>query len=283
MCKTILITGSTGMIGSHTVNALLDTGYKVIGLDRRECSIDKANYIHYKVELSDLLKMKEIIYNNKIDRVIHLAALAHTAGVKDLSYKAYYNANVICSKNIFNIANECGIPVLFISTVDVYGFTKGVVNAYSPLNPVTEYGKTKELAEKACEDICRQYTIFRFSPVYTHEVKRDIQKRYYFKYPNWAYIVGKGTEYEILNIENAVSEMVSWCNAEVKNDIRIIKDSERMNTAQYIKLEKENGRAKHTLHFPRWLVKFGYMVTRITGKNKYTYLLNKVVNPLRTE
>ena len=51
------------------------------------------------------------------------------------------------------------------------------------------------------------------------------------KYPNIAYRIGKGTEYEVLNVRNAVSAIVDWCREEPKNEIRIIKDAERMHTA----------------------------------------------------
>ena len=57
-----------------------------------------------------------------------------------------------------------------------------------------------------------------------------------------------------------------------------------MKTTDYIKAEKEEGRAKIVLHFPNWAVNIGYRVLKgITGENKYTYLLNKAVHPLRSE
>ena len=62
------------------------------------------------------------------------------------------------------------------------------------------------------------------------------------------------------------------------------KDEKRMNPIDCIREEKAEGRAKHVLYFPRWMVKVGFGAIKfITGKNKYTYLLNKAVNPLRTE
>jgi hypothetical protein len=119
--------------------------------------------------------------------------------------------------------------------------------------------------------------------VYTEDVKRDIQKRYYLKYPDWAYLIGKGSEYEVLSIENAVAAMVDWVATEPDGKIRVIKDEHRLETAASIEQERKEGRAKHVLHFPRWIVDYSYTVLMITGKHKYTYLLNKVVHPLKSE
>ena len=281
----VLITGAAGMIGSLTVAAIANKGHSVFGVDRVDSHQTSENYTHLVADLSDAESFSKIVEEHHIDRVIHLAALAHTDNQTDLSYERYYHVNVECAENVFSASAKLGVPVLFISTADVYGFEKEKVSARTQPKPVTVYGKTKYMAEQKCCEICAssKYTIFRFAPVYTDTVVRDIQKRYYLKYPNIAYLVGKGTEYEVLYIETAIERMLQWLSVEPQNDIHNVKNPERMNTAKKIQEEKLNGRAKHVLKLPRWLLLFGFYITRLTGKNKYTYLLNKVVNPLRTE
>lgn len=278
----ILVTGSRGMIGSCLVQALLKQGHEVIGVDRAEAAAAEAQYQYCRADLGDLNALTDIIDKQQVDRVIHLAALAHTGGENDLSWERYYHVNVTCAKNVFQAAGDR--PVLYISTVDVFGFfSGGVVTADTPLKPVSHYGRSKMLAEEECRKL-PHYTIFRLSPVYTPEIKRDIQKRYYLKYPSIAYRVGKGTEFEILNIDNAVRAMVEWCDQDTRNDVQIIKDPVRMNTADYIRAEKEAGRASFVLYLPRWLVNLGYTVLyKLLGENEKTYLLNKAVHPLRSE
>lgn len=276
----VLVTGSNGMIGSRLVDALLKEGITVIGIDRTDKK--KANYIHYCIELDDREAVQKIIDENHVDRIIHLAALAHTEGVLDLSWETYYHVNVECSRNVFESAGN--IPVLFISTVDVYGFYDGkeTVTADTPIHPVSKYGKSKAQAEEACSNLSH-YDIFRLSPVYTDEIKRDIQKRYYLKYPSIAYQIGKGSQFEILNISTAVSEMVNWCRIEPDNSIRIIKDPIPMWTPDYIRAEREAGRAKTVIKFPRWMVNCSYAVLKtVLGNNEKTYLLNKAVHPIRS-
>ncbi len=284
MPETILLTGATGMIGTQVAFGLVKAGKKVIGIDRRESPFHHECYKHIIANLESIDDLQEVFRTCVIDRVVHLAALAHTAGVKDLSYDAYFNANVICAENIFTLAEEKKIPVLFISTADVYGFVKKIATPETEPHPVTVYGKTKLIAEQKLKDCCSEYDIFRFAPVYTDEIKRDIQKRYYFRYPKWAYIIGKGLDYEFLYIDTAVDNIVNWCDKNPKNSIFNIKNEKTINTAECLKAERSQGRARHILHFPRWLVCFGFCVIYcLTGKNKYTFLLNKAVHPLKTE
>ena len=279
----ILVTGAKGMIGSQLVKGLLNAGYVVIGVDRVGEDKTEGNFIFVNVDLADKNRLGEVANHYKVDRIIHLAALAHRDGEADLSWERYKHINVDCAQNVFEVAGDR--PVLFISTVDVYGFYDGKkpVNGDTELHPISKYGKSKVLAELECKKL-KNYTIFRFSPVYTSTVTRDIQKRYYLKFPKISYRVGKGTAFEILNIDKAVSSMVIWCSEVTSNDIKIIKDDTMMWTPDYIKSEKAKGNAKIVIWFPYWLVKFGYVVLKaILGKNEKTYLLNKAVHPLRSE
>lgn len=285
--RNVLITGACGMIGSYVVRQLLKNGYNVIGVDRCEGKTIDDKYVHIRAELSDAEALAEVFNRYELDRVIHLAALAHTPKGVKLTRTDYYNANVACARNVFVAAARKKIPVLFISTADVYGFTSGAVDSKSVPKPVTDYAKTKVLAERELADICKafecEYDIFRFAPVYTDEIRKDIQKRYYLKYPNLAYIIGKGTGYEFLSIKAAAEKMTAWVDGTPTNSIHNIKNESLINTAECIEEEKSNGRAKYVLHFPKWLVNMGYhVILVITGKNKYTYLLGKAVKPIRT-
>lgn len=278
--KRILVTGASGMIGSATVDALLREGYEVIGIDRREYHSECPLYRHYVLDLGDAEGLIKLFDDHPVDRVIHLAALAHTAKGESFTPEEYTYFNVECACNVFRAAED--IPVLFISTVDVYGFTRDIVDGNSPVNPVSPYAISKVQAEEHCRKL-PHYTIFRFSPVYTETVKRDIQKRYYLKYPKVAYRIGKGSQYEILDIRNAVAEILQWCENEPVNETRVVKDPQLMNTVDYILEEKKAGRASVVLPVPRWMVKAGYSVLKaVLGERPVTYLLHKAVYPLRS-
>jgi len=278
----ILVTGSMGMIGKCLVKSLVDEGYEVIGLDKVGDSFKDGSYFYQVVDLDNKEALKKIINKYHVNRIIHLAALAHETRRDYSTWDNYKHINVECAKNVFQIAGD--IPVLFISTVDVFGFNNGKrVTTETKIHPVTFYGKSKAMAESECKKI-KYYDIFRFSPVYTDSIKRDIQKRYYLKYPLIAYQIGNGKEYEVLNVKKAVSEMTDWCKLKPSNSIKIIKDEKNMSTLECIKLEKMEDRAKIVLYFPDWMINVAYRIIKgITGENKFTYLLNKAVSPLRSD
>ena len=279
----ILVTGTAGMIGSHVVKGLIEKGHTVIGVDRRKSDVEYAGLTQVVLDLSSKDDVMRLFGDNKIDRAIHLAALAHTVGVKDTSWEAFKKVNVDCAENVFEACAKHRVPVLFISTVDAIGMVKGVITPDTELNPISNYGKSKAMAESRLKEICNEWNIYRFSPVYTKDVKRDIEKRYYLKYPNWAYKIGKGEKFEVLNITEAVAAMVDWVEKEVDNTIHVIKDPELLDVNDLIKAEKTEGRAKHVLLIPRWMVVCGYYVVRlIFGKSNKTYLVFKALWPFRT-
>lgn len=279
----ILVTGSAGMIGGYVVKGLIEKGHTVIGVDRVMPKEKVDGLSPVVLDLSSKDDVMRIFGENKIDRCIHLAALAHTKGVKDTSWAAFKKVNVDCAENLFEACAKHNVPVLFISTVDAIGMVKGVIKPDTELNPISNYGKSKALAEGRLKDICKVWTIYRFSPVYTPEVKRDIEKRYYLKYPNWAYKIGKGGQFEVLNVTGAVASMVDWVDKEVDNTIHVIKDPELLDINELIADEKAEGRAKHVLKFPRWLVVCGYYCIRLVfGKSNKTYLVFKALWPFRT-
>lgn len=279
----ILVTGSAGMIGSYVVKGLIEKGHTVIGVDRIAKDIKLEGLTQVILDLSSKEGLMQLFADKKIDRVIHLAALAHTAGMKNLTWETYRKINIECAENVFETCAKHDVPVLFISTVDAIGMVKGLITPDTELNPISNYGKSKAIAEGRLKEICSQWNIYRFSPVYTPDVKRDIEKRYYLKYPNWAYRIGKGEQFEVLNVTGAVAAMVSWVDKKVDNTIHVIKDPELLDINDLIKAEKDEGRAKHVIWIPRWMVLCGYYVIKLVfGKSNKTYLVFKALWPFRT-
>ena len=273
------------MIGGYVVKGLIEKGHKVIGLDLRVNPNHNDDHLEQVVlDLGSKEAINQLFDNKKIDRCIHLAALAHTKGVKDTSWEAFKRINVDCAVNLFEACAKHEVPVLFISTVDAIGMVKGVITPETELNPISNYGKSKAMAEGRLKEICTKWNIYRFSPVYTPDVKRDIEKRYYLKYPDWAYKIGRGGQFEVLNVTGAVAAMVEWVDKQVDNSIHVIKDPELLDVNDLIATEKAAGRAKHVVRIPRWMVVCGYYVIRLVfGKSNKTYLVFKALWPFRTK
>ena len=130
------ITGYTGSIGSHlTANT---KNYK---------------FVYFKKDITKKSFVDRWIKNNKLEIVVHLAAIVPIKVVNENQKKAH-DVNVLGTKNLVNaiLKNDNKISwVFFSSTSHVYSTTKNKIKESSPINPISYYGKTKYLAEKEIE------------------------------------------------------------------------------------------------------------------------------------
>lgn len=159
--KTIFITGGAGYIGSHAVKLFLEKGFKVIVFDnlsrgyRQPLTILKNKYSvgdNLKFIKGDLRNKNEIIRvfrNNKIDVVIHFAALCSVNESMEQP-ELYFENNIGGSMNLFESMRVSGVrDIIFSSTCAVYGETRYLpVDERHPTNPTNPYGESKLAVEK---------------------------------------------------------------------------------------------------------------------------------------
>jgi UDP-glucose 4-epimerase len=169
MVKNILITGGAGYIGSHTTEILIKNKKKVFIVDNlstgfRRLVNKKAKF--FKVDILNSKKIRKIINLNKIDSVIHLAAVL-SVGESEKKPKKYNRINVIGTKKILEAIRGTKIKnIIFSSTCAVYkdGFTK--VNEKTKLAPTSVYGLTKLKCENLIKNFCIEnnlnYGILRY-------------------------------------------------------------------------------------------------------------------------
>ncbi len=165
MKKTILVTGGSGYIGSHTIVDLLENGYEAISIDDLSRSdgsayegifkISGKRVQNFKVDLSDEKVVKSIYLSlPKIDGIIHFAAYKSVPdSVKNPLQ--YYRNNIFSLINILTLAKELNIPhFIFSSSCSVYGDPdKLPVDEYTPLKEArSPYAATKQMCEKITHD-----------------------------------------------------------------------------------------------------------------------------------
>lgn len=128
----ILVTGSSGYVGSNFINTYKDK-YNFITFSLQKDSIDNINL-------------------NNIDVILHCAALVHQK--IEYSYEKYYEINVKYPYTLAKRAKENGVKqFIFMSTVAVYGIEIGIMNEDSDCNPISDYGKSKYKAELELQKI----------------------------------------------------------------------------------------------------------------------------------
>lgn len=161
---TILVTGGTGYIGSHTVVLLLQAGHEVIIVDNLSNSkIEVLDRIHeiagslpsfYKIDLLDEIGLETVFNTHKIEAVIHFAGLK-AVGESVAMPLAYYHNNLTGSFVLVKLMAKYGCKKLvFSSSATVYGDQNRApmkeTDTRSATNP---YGATKLMLEQIFEDL----------------------------------------------------------------------------------------------------------------------------------
>src|SRR3954453_8823559 len=87
----VLVTGSSGFIGSHLVAALVEGGDVVLGLDKRPPFADPQHYEFAHCDILDAERLARVIHSFAPDAVIHLAA---RTDLDERDGLAGYSANI---------------------------------------------------------------------------------------------------------------------------------------------------------------------------------------------
>jgi len=160
----VLVTGSSGYIGSVLVPLLLQSGYDVTGLDSglfRDCLFGEppADCPEIDVDLRDVTA--EMLAG--FDAVLHLAALSNDP-LGNLDAELTYDINHRASVRLARLAKAAGVQrFVFSSSCSTYGAAgDDFLTEADALNPVTPYGQSKVLTERDVRPLADE----RFSPTF---------------------------------------------------------------------------------------------------------------------
>jgi UDP-glucuronate 4-epimerase len=169
--RTVLVTGAAGFIGSHTVEALLARGDRVIGLDnlddfyepamkRRtveaiESREDAQRFTFAEGDIRDADRVRGLLEEHRIRDVVHLAA---RAGVRpSIQQPALYaDVNVRGTTVMLEASRVCGVErFIMASSSSVYGNNTKVPFAETDdvSEPISPYAATK----RSCELIAHTF------------------------------------------------------------------------------------------------------------------------------
>jgi UDP-glucose 4-epimerase len=146
--KRYLVTGGCGFIGSHLAEALIADGSGVVVLDnlstgKRSNLTEAAELIVGDVRDHSLLKEA----SKGCTGIFHLAAVASVPKCTQQWHDSH-SINLSASIDIFELAAECNIPVVYASSSAIYGdVDRTPIGEDDPKRPISAYGADKYAME----------------------------------------------------------------------------------------------------------------------------------------
>ncbi|PIP27039.1 MAG: hypothetical protein COX30_03940 [Candidatus Moranbacteria bacterium CG23_combo_of_CG06-09_8_20_14_all_39_10] len=199
----IIITGGAGFIGTHVAAQLIERGDKVVLIDnfndyydpklkqdRVKNVLKGKKFTLYKTDIRDFAGLEKIYKKEKVDKVLHLAAMA---GVRySLEQPILYGeVNFMGTLNLMELARKYKIKnFVYASSSSVYGINKKVPFAETDRvdNPISTYAATKKATELLAHMYSHTFglktTGLRYFTVYGPWGRPDMA---YFKFANLIY------------------------------------------------------------------------------------------------
>ena len=186
MRKTVLLTGATGYIASHTWLALWSAGYDVVGVDdfsnsspevlNRLQRLGGGTPVFERVDVCDSAAMQSLFKRHPIQAVVHFAAFK-AVGESTTKPLAYYRNNVGGLISVIEAMNTSDCKTfVFSSSATVYGAPEQLpIPESAALSTTSPYGATKLIGENILTDLFRADPSWRisllryFNPVGAHE------------------------------------------------------------------------------------------------------------------
>ena len=150
------VTGGAGFIGSHLTKYLVSEGHDITVIDNLsrgklsnlEQVKDRIDFT--KLDILDIVNLRKTLQD--VDGVFHQAALTSVPESYEKEDK-YKNVNIRGTENIFKIAKEFKIKVVYASSSSVYGDIKKIpITEDFERKPINPYGLTKLEDEHLAEE-----------------------------------------------------------------------------------------------------------------------------------
>ena len=163
---SLLITGGTGYIGSHTVVELLNIGHDIVIVDNLSNSSEKSlvrvkqitgkTVTFIEADICDEIAMDQVFQQHNIDAVIHFAGLK-AVGESSVKPLSYYHNNVSGTVTLLQVMAKHQVKnLVFSSSATVYGENNpSPLDESMPTSATNPYGQTKLMIEHILFDLAK--------------------------------------------------------------------------------------------------------------------------------
>lgn len=163
----VLVTGGAGYIGSHAVKQLLEAGHRVVVIDNlfrgHRKAVDNRAFFE-QIDLADTAGLVKLLVEERIECVMHFAALAYV-GESVTDPLAYYRNNTAGALSLLEAMDRAGVRrMVFSSTCATYGEPREVpIVETLPQSPINPYGWSKWCVERMLKDYATARREFSFA------------------------------------------------------------------------------------------------------------------------
>ena len=168
----IVVTGGAGYVGSHTAVELLRRGHHVTIIDNfsnssqaspgRIAMIAGQSAACENLDVRDCSAVTELLRDNRIDAVIHLAGLK-AVGESCANPLAYFDNNIRGMISLLRAMRAADVrQLVFSSSATVYGQPENnPISEDAPRHALNPYARTKIVSEDLIGDLCNSQIEFR--------------------------------------------------------------------------------------------------------------------------
>jgi len=220
--KSILVTGSSGLVGETLIRTLGKRKMKVVGCDIKNPS--KENFIFEKCNLVSEKEVLRLFQKYSFTQVIHLAAYIKSGNLSPIERKKIFQANIVATFNLVAAMGENKIKrIIFPSSMTVYGLPQYLpVDENHPLNPLDFYGLSKVVAEEIIKNSNINYFIVRFPGIFAFNRKEGAIYNFISKAlkEEDIHISAKSsTPWDVIFIEDVIKSIITSLPSEIENNI----------------------------------------------------------------
>ena len=229
--RRVLVTGSSGFIGSHLVQELDERGVEVTAVDCRGPRFDDlpetATGRHVRL---DLLKddLDDVVAGCEV--VFHLAARPGVRGSWGESFSDYLTTNVQATQLLLEACRRHEVHrLVFASSSSVYGDAIGPSCEDDECRPMSPYGVTKLAAEQLClsyarrKDSALSVVALRYFTVYGPRQRPDMafSRMLFAAYSGMPLtLYGDGTQRrEFTYVSDVVAATIAAADADAKDEV----------------------------------------------------------------
>jgi dTDP-4-dehydrorhamnose reductase len=163
MKPVLLVTGASGLVGSHVV-ARARVGWQVHGIYlRHPVSLEGVHW--HRLDLTDAEEVAALVRSLAPRAIVHAAAMTNVDQA-EIERPAAEAANVLATRYLAQVAEAVNARMVYVSSDMVLDGERSWYKESDPARPINFYGETKLAGEQEVKEVCSHWVVARTALIY---------------------------------------------------------------------------------------------------------------------